>query len=86
MAREIKLSDFETKLLQLLPTYTKRMTTEGLAKAFYKKKMPWNGRQIILVRLRYLEAKLRHMKSKTVIKISARCGPKPVEVWQTKSK
>lgn len=74
------LSPGEMRLLRLLPTNGKKVTTDKLVERFYRdKEMPEYGRLVIGGLIRSLVKKTQ-MASLKVRKTDRR-GPRPIEVW-----
>jgi hypothetical protein len=75
--RSIRLSPNEKKLLELVPKNGRKVTTADLVAKFYGRRVPINGR-IIVMNL------IRSIKKKAIVKLSTseRAGPHPIEVWR----
>jgi hypothetical protein len=81
-AMKMRYSEAEQKLLDLIPTNGKMITTEELAEKRYKgEEVPFNSRAIVLATLSQLMRKVDRNKENFRIKKGKRRGPMPSEVW-----
>jgi hypothetical protein len=87
MTAKLKYSDAEQKLLNLIPTNGKSITTEELAeKRYAREEVPFNSRAIVLATLSQLMRKVDNNKENFRIRKGKRRGPRPSEVWAEKRK
>jgi hypothetical protein len=82
---KLKYSDSEQKLLDLIPTDGRPITTEQLAdKRYSKEEVPFNSRAIVLATLTQLMRKVDRNEENFRIRKGRRRGPMPSEVWVEK--
>ena len=73
-------SDYEKRLLKLIPYAPRFISTVDLAAKMYKENPPWNARQIIVARIKYLRDKL----PESGVTVTGRAGPHPMRVSRTR--
>lgn len=75
--RLVRHSRNEKRLLELVPKSGRKVTSADLVAKFYGRKVPINGR-IIIMNL------IRSIKRKAIVTLhtSDRSGPHPIEVWR----
>jgi hypothetical protein len=82
MAHKLRYSEAEQKLLDLIPTNGRMITTEQLAEKRYKgEEVPFNSRAIVLATLSQLIRKVDRNRENFLIRKGKRRGPMPSEVW-----
>lgn len=79
--RTMRFSPSEERILSLLPQGGERITTEALARLYYGRAIPFNGRIIVAGLVRNLERKTTLMKDPTRVRRTRRAGPHPIQVW-----
>jgi hypothetical protein len=85
MAHKLRYSEAEQKLLDLIPTNGKMITTEELAlKRYSHEEVPFNSRAIVLATLTQLIRKVDANRENFKIRKGKRRGPMPSEIWVEK--
>ena len=80
--RAIAYSEAEQKLLDLIPTNGRKITTEELTnKRYTEEEMPFNGQAIVRATLAQLMRKVDANRESFRIRKGKRRGPMPSEVW-----
>lgn len=82
----MKLSPNESRLLALLPEDGSKVSTDTLAKRFFKSKIPFNGRVQLSNLCRTLEGKSKLMRDIPRVYRGKRTGPKSMEIWRAPAK
>ncbi len=82
---KIKLSPGEQRLVALLPSSGKHITTRELAKMYYaKREAPFNSRLVIVAMVRNLQRKIETIHASPLyVNSSERAGPYPMQVWRS---
>jgi hypothetical protein len=84
---KMKYSDSEQRLLNLIPTDGRQITTEQLAaKRYAKEEVPFNSRAIVNATLTQLMRKVDINRENFKIRKGKRRGPAPSLVWVEKRK
>lgn len=85
---KVRLSPGEQRLLQLLPTGGRRISTDELTKQYYSgKPEPFNSRLVVVGMVRNLQRKIGTIKTSPLyVHCSDRAGPYPMEVWRSNSR
>jgi hypothetical protein len=87
MIRRLRYSESERRLLELIPTDGKVITTKELTeKRYADEQTPFNGGAIVLAILSHLMRKVDYNKEDFRIIKSKRNGPRPLDVWTEKRK
>jgi len=82
---QIRYSEAEQRLLDLIPTNGKKITTEELAaKRYANEETPFNSQAIVRATLAQLMRKVDKNKESFRIRKGRRRGPRPSEVWAEK--
>lgn len=86
---KIRLSPGEQKLIALLPTNGKKITTQELTKKYYannNRRMPVHPRLVVVGMVRTLQKKIESVKAPPFyICSSERAGPYPMEIWRQRN-
>jgi hypothetical protein len=86
-ASKLRYSEAEQKLLDLIPTNGKMITTEELAaKRYSREEVPFNSRAIVLATLTQLIRKVDANRENFKIRKGKRRGPMPSEIWVERRK
>lgn len=75
--RQVRHSPNEKRLLEFIPRGGRKVTTADLVARYYGRKVPLNGRIIIMNLIRSIKR-----KAIVALKTSERSGPHPIEVWR----
>jgi hypothetical protein len=85
--RPVKLTDRESRLLDLLPPDGSPVSTIDLMRSYWRRdEEPFNARVLITTRMNGIIRKLEFMRDKRRVTKSKRRGPRPIEFRLTTMK